>query len=192
MEVAAGLGAEVIIVHPIALEDKAEQLELNLDLYHFLEPHCARLDIKVALENMFGYDPVAEKLVANVCSTGPDFVDYLDRFSKDHFTACLDLGHCGLVGADAATMVRELGHDRLLSLHVHDNNHEQDLHMLPFTAMLDWPEITKALAEIDYQGDFTLEADSFLRFVPNDFLPTALAYMHDVGRQLIKMIKEQK
>ncbi len=191
MEVAATLGAEVIIVHPIALPDPAEQLEINLDLYHYLEPHCQRLGIKVALENMFGYDPVAKQLVANVCSTGPDFVDYLDRFSPDSFTACLDLGHCGLVGADAATMVRELGHERLLSLHVHDNDNISDLHMVPLIGRLDWPKITRALAEIDYQGDLTLEADGFLVNVPTKFLPRSLAYMHEVGRHLISMIKGQ-
>lgn len=52
--------------------------------------------------------------------------------------------------------------------------------------------ITKALGEIDYIGDFTFEADMFFKKFPDEMLPIVLKFMHDTGRQLIKMIEDAK
>ncbi len=187
---AAVLGAKSIVVHPIAVPDPDRQLALNLDLYHRLQPLCEQLGIKVALENMWGRDSTGTRIVPNVCSTGESFADYLDRLDSRYFTACLDLGHCGLVGEDAAAMIRQLGHDRLQALHVHDNNGLEDTHTAPFMSQMDFGSITKALADIQYSGEMTLESDNFLKGFPDEFLETAARFMHDIGRQLIRMVEQ--
>ena len=58
-------------------------------------------------------------------------------------------------------MIRAIG-ERLGALHIHDNDRWKDLHQIPFAGSIDWNEVVKALKDIDYKGEFTLEADSFL------------------------------
>ena len=103
----------------------------------------------------------------------------------------LDTGHCGLIGQKTADAVRALG-GRLGALHVHDNNYIADNHTLPYLGKLNWDEILKALAEINYSGDFTFEAMCFLYGFDKDFMPTVLKFMHDTGRYMIEKIQKYK
>ncbi len=63
---------------------------------------------------------------------------------------------------------------------------------MPFMESLDWEAVTCALAEIDYDGDFTLEADSFLEKMPPALMPEASVLMAKTGRYLMKRIEEQR
>ena len=38
-----------------------------------------------------------------------------------------------------------------------------DLHTLPGVEKINWENVCRALGEIDYKGEFTLEADNFLK-----------------------------
>lgn len=186
LEIAAHLGASIVVVHPFYIPDSELKKRLNLAFYQRLQPYCQAYGIKVALENMWGVHPVSKRLIPNVCSTGESFAEYLDELDRRYFTACLDLGHCGLVNQDASEMIHILGHDRLLALHVHDNDFLSDTHTAPFLGKMDWVSITAALADIKYAGDFTFEADNFYAGFPDEFLPTAARFLHDIGRQLIR------
>ena len=57
---------------------------------------------------------------------------------------------------------------------------------------MNWNAITKALGEIDYQGDFTFEADAFLERFDEDTLPVAVGFMAQIGRQLIEKIERAR
>ena len=157
IRVAGKIGAEQIIVHPTACPDGVDQKQFNIDFYNSLKPLCEEFGIKIALENMFGHDDRRHVMLANVCSYGEQLAEYYDALDPRYFTVCLDLGHSGLVGDDAAHAIRALGHRRLTALHVHDNNYMEDLHMPPFTCKLDWKAIAQALHDINYTGDVTLE-----------------------------------
>jgi sugar phosphate isomerase/epimerase len=84
----------------------------------------------------------------------------------------------------------DIHHDRLGALHVHDVDRIRDLHTLPYLGKLNWDDITAALRDVDYTGDFTYEVESFLHPLDDSFIPTALRFMHDVGRHLINKIKQ--
>lgn len=189
IEVASVLGAKTIVVHPTCISDTANMKYFNINLYNSFIPYCLKYNIKIALENMWGYDHVQKRIIPNVCSTGETLAEYYDELDSRYFTVCLDLGHCGLVGEDATNMIRVLGHDRLKALHVHDNDHINDLHIAPFYGRMDWNSITTALAEINYDGDFTFEADNHYHGIPTELLPSAAKYLHDIGRTLIGMIE---
>ncbi len=188
MEICNILEIGIVIVHPIDICSKEDKKQYNLDFYNRLLPYCEKYNVKVALENMWGYDSVAKKIIPNVCSTAEELAEYVDALDKKYFTVCLDLGHCGLVGEDAANMIRVLGSERLTSLHVHDNDGVNDTHTAPFFGVMDWESITKALSDIGYTGDFTFEADNFYRGIPEELLPATARYLHDIGRALMKMI----
>lgn len=186
MEISSLLGARAMIVHPIAVEDTNRQKEINLEFYNRLLPYCKSYNVKVALENMWGWDASGKKPCKNVCSSAESFAEYLDCLDSDYFTACLDLGHCGIVGETAPEMIRDLGGKRLSCLHVHDNDGFRDSHTLPYLGNMDWPEIMAALAQIDYTGELTFEADNFLSHFPDELLTAALSLMHETGRTLVE------
>lgn len=188
VRIAGKIGAEQIIVHPTACPDGVDQKQFNIDFYNSLKPLCEEYGTKIALENMFCYDPKRRVKKASVCSFGEDLADYVDALDPKYFTVCLDIGHSGLVGDDAPHAIRVLGHDRLTALHVHDNDYIDDMHMPPMTMDLDWAEIAKALHDIDYSGDLTLEADGFIESLPRRALINAVRMYCDLAAELRDMI----
>jgi len=185
IEISSILGAKQVIIHPIALKKKQKQF--NIDFFNSLTKYAKEYNVKIALENMFGRDVKKHKIIPNVCSFADEFVNYMDELDPRYFTACLDIGHAGLVGESASRMIYELGHDKLTSLHVHDNNNIEDLHTLPFTQALDWNSIMKALKDINYQGELTLEADKFFLGFPVEMAEDVSKFMLKSGKQLIKI-----
>lgn len=194
IEVAAILGADTIVVHPLHYRNFADHAEdmhrENLDYYRSMIPLCRDLGIKVAVENMWQMNPLRRFIDYDVAARPEELAQFIDELDSEWVTACLDLGHCGLVGEDAAESIRILGHDRLGALHVHDNNFREDTHTLPGMGRMDWPSICRALHDINYKGEFTYEADSFLKNFRAEQLPDAAAFMVTIGRGLIAMIEQ--
>lgn len=189
MEVSAILGAKIIIVHPITSGNPLQFKEMNFEFYNNLLPYCKKFNIKIALENMWGWDSQNKKVMPAPCSTGSEFCEYLDMLDKDWFVACLDLGHGEMQGSGAvssAELIYALGHDRLKALHVHDNDKINDSHSLPFIGKINWDEIMCALKAINYDGDFTFEADYFFNGFPPELYLSAAALMLDIGRYFIR------
>ena len=189
LEITALLGAKISIVHPISpieyLGHEEEIFEMNMKFYRELLPYAKEFDVKIALENMWQHERKRKVIGANACSHGAEFVRYLDALNDERFVACLDLGHCGLVGEEPQKAIRILGHDRLKALHIHDNDYRNDTHTMPYLSDMNWEEIMKALAAIRYDGEFTYEADAFLVHFPADYKPRAVKFMVDTARYLI-------
>lgn len=196
---AAIMGADVIIVHPnqhlrYADEGTPEKLKsMNFEFYNKLLPVAEKYNIKMAVENMFQYyDGVCHD---STCSRAAEFNEYIDMMNSEYITACLDIGHCALVGGQTAgDVIRAMG-NRITALHVHDNNLQFDYHLAPFTPYLgkiDWEDTCKALAEINYSGDFTFETDGAFKNVNEDTVQSLCCYIHDIGRHLIEKIEKYK
>lgn len=189
LEIAGILDAKICVVHPVQFSE--QQFEQNMELYHKLEPYAADYGVKIAVENMWGWNDELKRIVPNVCSVAEDFNHYVDALNPEHFTACLDLGHCGLVGESAGTMIRQMG-SRIGALHIHDNDNMHDNHSLPYLMDMDWDDILHALGEIDYKGNFTYEVGTFLRDFPDDMIHSCERFMHDLGRSMMKKIEEYR
>lgn len=192
VEIAGVLGAEHIVVHPTDFRKSSEEnLKLNAEFYNKLQPVCREFGVKVAVENMFGRDRRRNYIVSNICSEGDEFCRMMDMLDPECFTACIDIGHAGLVGTTAPDLIRALGHNRLGCLHVHDNNYKEDKHLPPYFCNLDWEEITEALADIKYKGEFTFESDNFFRSFPEELMPAAYSFLNAIGRDLISRIESK-
>lgn len=195
MEVAAVLGAKIIVVHPkqhlTYAEHQQELFEMNVEFYNSLIPYCKKFNIKVACENMWQYNPATKAIIDSTCSRAWEFCKYIDAINSEWIVGCLDIGHASLVGTDIPDFIRTMGNKRLQALHIHDTDLKNDLHTLPFTQKIDYVAVMKALNEIEYKGDFTYEADGFLKHFPIDFFPEASAFMCKVGRYLIKQFKSK-
>lgn len=189
-EVSEYLGIGIMVVHPISFTKEGTDFDLNYSFYKSLEPFAQKTGVRVALENMWSrkehrYTPTA-------CGTGKDFRQLLDMLDSEMFVACLDIGHCGMVGESPADMIRTIGSKHLKALHVHDNDNLRDAHIFPFNGTVDWDEVTKALAEIDYSGDLTFEADNTFRTQPESLVPASARYLHSIGVSLVDMIHSHK
>jgi sugar phosphate isomerase/epimerase len=196
LEVSALAGCGIAVVHPVHHEEylghEEERFAQNMKFYRALLPYAKEYGIKIALENMFQKETKRKVIGHDTCSRAEEFIRYLDTLDDEHFVACLDLGHCGVVGLEAQDMIRALGHERLQALHVHDNDYTKDQHTLPGLGKMNWEEIMKALAEINYQGEFTYEADRFLFDMPTPMLPRAVSFMVEMGRYLIGRFEEYR
>lgn len=204
VEVSALLGAKVVVAHPLHFikyaGNEEEIFEMNMKYYRELIPVAEKFGIKIAVENMFQWDDARNLPAHDTCSQIDEFIRYVDTLDSEYITACLDVGHVGLPrpdGKEAWDFIRALGHDRLGSLHIHDNDYKGDLHQLPYLGRIDWDKVTEALGEIDYAGDFTYEVGSRwicdrLNKVGEGFALTELTYMADVGKYLVSKIEKNR
>ena len=201
VEVSALLGAKVAVVHPLHYMKYAgneeEIFEMNMKYYREFIPITEQYGIKVAVENMFQMDDFRGLIAHDTCSQIEEFIRYVDTVNHENIIACLDVGHVGLPrpdGKESWDFIRALGHDRLKSLHIHDNDYKGDQHVLPYMGRIDWDKVTEALGEIDYDGDFTYEVSVFPRIkrVGDDFALTELKYMADVGKHLVAKVEKNR
>lgn len=190
MEIAALTGAKNIIVHPATLENEKATKEFNMEFFKSLEPYCKDFGIKIALENMWVFDIEICHIVPAACGTGKEFAEFVDELGTEHFTACLDVGHVGLSGESMEETVRALGHNRLTCLHVHDNDHNSDMHTIPFSQKINWPQFMDLLREINYSGDITLEADNFLNKMPEELIMNASKMMLETAKYIAEKVSK--
>lgn len=196
MELAALLGVKNIVVHPIhhlPWRTHSEELfEMNMKFYKALLPYCEEYGICVATENMWNWDRNRRYIIDDTCSTAAEFNRYVDSMNSPWLVGCLDLGHALLVGSQPEDMIRAMGAKRIRCLHVHDVLYTDDTHTMPFLGKINWQAVTQALADIDYRGDFTFEADCFFERMPVELQPAATRLLHDTGRCLIRMIDDAR
>jgi sugar phosphate isomerase/epimerase len=98
----------------------------------------------------------AETGPANIMSP-QETLDIVRRADRKNLGVCLDSGHVN-VGkiirpADAIRLIGPL----LCTVHLHDNNGEGDLHLVPGRGSIDWKGVVKALEDANYGGVLNLE-----------------------------------
>ena len=187
IEFAGLVGVKNIVIHPLQkiryYGREEEMFELNMEFYSKLAPYAKNAGVKIAIENMWQNHPVNNYIVDDIGADPHELVRYYDSLNDpEAFTVCLDLGHVALCGREPEDAVRIIGHDRLGAIHAHDVDYVNDLHTLPGLAKMNWDAICRALGEIDYIGDFTLEADRFVRGYPTEHIPNALRFMAETAK----------
>ena len=200
LEASAALGATVAVVHPLHHMEYAgheeEIFQLNMDFYRSLIPVCKSCGIKIGVENMFQRDRKRGYIVHDTCSSADEFCRYIDTLNSEYIVACLDVGHVSLPmqTIDAADMIRVLGHERLRSLHIHDNDFRDDRHVAPFSGIIDWYSVTKALGEINYDGDFTYEVGfgKLMGCADVSLYPVGLRFLAQVGMHLVEQVNKNR
>ncbi len=189
-EVGRILGAKYNVVHPRMKKDaicgrKSQYMkEINLKYYNDLLPYSKTSGVKIALENMFGYDSHRKHYCDNTISNPDEIVDYLNALKDDSYVFCVDTGHFHLLGQNLGDCIRALGsHVKLL--HVHDNDGLVDKHQIPGLGTIDWCDFVNALKEIDYSGELCLEID-YANSMENNLFSPMLKYANDVSRILFE------
>lgn len=196
LEIAGLLGMKTLVVHPygtnIYISREEEALERNVKYFNMLLPYATEYGVKIVCENMWCGDKRRNVRRGSIFSNPHEHARFVDEMNSEFFAACLDLGHTTLDGREPQDSIRVLG-KRLQALHVHDNDYIDDMHTLPGLSEMNWEEITKALAEVNYQGDFTLETNHFFdSFETEEEIKLGLKLSEVIGRKMIAKIEKYK
>jgi sugar phosphate isomerase/epimerase len=184
IECTAEAGGKICIIHP----DSELSVQENADMYWELLPFAKDHGVKIATENMWGWDTVLHQAKPVACSNVPAFQAQLELVEDDDFVVCLDIGHGEMKGLNtsAVELIHALG-SKIQALHIHDNDRWHDSHQIPFSMDIDWEAVTKALADTGYSGYFTLEADMYLKAFHEENLLQGCKNLADSARKLAAM-----
>ena len=187
IECTAEAGGKICVVHPQTNKNAEE----NAEFYMELLPFAKECGVKIATENMWDWDTVKDESSFAACATSEDFLAHLKAVNDDYFVACLDLGHANMRGSGSgvANMIRALG-SHLQALHIHDNDGWHDSHAIPFSMNMNYDEVVQALKDINYQGYFTLEADTHLKKYDDESIFKGIKEMAESTRKLAEMYEK--
>ena len=186
IECTAEAGGSICIIHP----DSNISVEANAEMYYELLPFAKDHGVKIATENMWGWDRNLGHAYPVACSNVPAFQAQLDLVQDDNFVVCLDIGHAEMKGlsTSAVELIHFLG-PKLQALHIHDNDLLRDKHWIPFAGDINWDAVIQALADIGYSGYFTLEADTHLNNFDESNLFEGCQQLARSARKLTEMFQ---
>ena len=197
IELAARLSCAVITMHtgepdPRAPDPYWAAIRRSLDE---LEPFARAHAVRIALEN--GTWAVLQRLLGD--------------YPPDYVGLCYDTGHGNLgpehriqprtaappeiwlgagyyVGDGGGLAGLESWKDRLISVHLHDNDGRQDLHTPLFSGTVDWPRLAHIMATSAYAGPASMETV----MVDSGFTDEAafLAHVFDTGSRFARMVED--
>lgn len=114
----------------------------------------------------------------------------LSEYPPDVLGICYDSGHgnCqgGGTGLDALDRVK----DRLVALHLHDNDGSADQHRPPFTGTVDWPRLAGIIAASSYAGCISME--SSMKAWPVRDEDAFLSVCFEAGSRLRTMVERAR
>lgn len=129
-----------MIVHLTGGDNPPILNELGINRIKKIIERAERKCVNVALENL----------------REPENLKYVfDSINSRRLGFCFDSGHqnCYSKHIDLLSMYG----DKLMALHLHDNDESDDQHLVPFDGNIDWNEVIKKLNEIRYNGPIALE-----------------------------------
>jgi len=181
IDMTARLGSDVIIMHlppELAAAATAERgwgaLFRSLDE---LEPFARERGVRIALEN--GDFDMLERVFG---AYGPDYVGL-----------CYDSGHGNQRsegrGNDCLDRLSQL-RERLISLHLHDNDCTADQHKLLFSGTVDWPRLAGIIATSSYSKWVSMETVIHNTGIMEETVFLQQAY--ETGRRFTDMIANKK
>ncbi len=157
----ADLGARTAVVHPTSLtglnefvyspENFGDAVRHAYDAVSSLVTVAQEAGIRIVLENLSSIPRYCRPLV-----TMQELRAFIAGFPFEDVGLCLDIGHARISGLDPADQAR-IGSDRLWALHIQDVDGIKDRHWVPGRGVVDWSALGKALSDIDFKGDWTIE-----------------------------------
>ncbi len=179
MEMVARLGGDVVIMHPPNGKGPANstpahvaQLKKSLDA---LQPLARTLGVRIAIENMIDENFGIIR-------------DLLATFPPDYLGLCYDSGH-GHISKNGLDNLETL-RDRLIALHLHDNDGKNDQHKLILTDSVDWPRLARLIATSAYTNMVNAEVIILHTGIKDhaEFLGKAM----ETGQTFARMIDAQR
>jgi len=180
LEMTAELGADVAVLHMPGMYDQLDHVPDMWDQiwrsFDELLLVIRATGVRIAIEN----GPIRH--IANI----------LSRYGPEEFGMCYDCGHgnFGHTNTEGGMDEFEPLADRLLAVHLHDNDGTGDQHLLPFEGTVDWDRLTGILARSSYTKPVSLESG----VSPADLAAERawLARAHAAAARLHEMIERHR
>lgn len=192
------LGCKYCIQHPYIFIDRRYDVNLKfsveraIEVYRQYIPALEETGVICCLENMHHGDLFYRHRCATTMSRAKELVYICDQLGKN-FAICLDTGHCMCTQDDPVEAIKIIG-DRLVCLHVHDNDGMWDLHTYPYSTQgvpprykiprIDWTAIMTALKEVGYKGTLNFETGPSC---PPALYIASFKYLSAIGRHLVRI-----
>ncbi len=78
--------------------------------------------------------------------------------------------------------------NRIVALHLNDNDTLRDQHKIPMTCTIDWKDAFEALKEIGYTGIYSMPLDFNANHFGKDFAEEEAAFAVKVMRNVLRTI----
>lgn len=135
---------------------------INMVCMHLTKSNVASPMTQVAIERLKKLTKRAEELgvyVALENTVWPGYIEFvLDNIDSPNLGVCFDSGHNHVYFKDAFNFKRFK--NKIMCVHLHDNDGTSDQHMLPFDGNINWDEVTYELKNANYKGVTTAEVDT--------------------------------
>jgi len=137
--------------------------------------HAQKLNIRLLMET------VPDKPTNQRYVPSSEIIDFVRSYPPEVLAMCVDVNHSNLQEKlpDVVCKVK----DRLISLHISDNNGHSEQHWLPGQGVIDFPSLFNSLESIEYDGFFVIEINKWCE-KPEE-LP-ALRRLHVFGMTLLE------
>jgi sugar phosphate isomerase/epimerase len=168
IEMTAYLSADVIIMH-VPSDPDSVTVRKSLDE---LEQFARERSVRIAIEN--GSFPAIRKL--------------LSEYDPEYVGLCYDCGH-GNTSPDGLDNLESLK-DRLISVHLHDNDGTGDQHKLMFMGTVDWERLARIMAESAYEKCVSMEVSMRRSGIEDETIFLAKAF--ETGTRFSGMIAGHK
>jgi sugar phosphate isomerase/epimerase len=158
-----------------------------------LKTYCKARDIKIAVENLL--TPLQGQI--------DQFDKLFARYDFDFMGFCFDSGHGSLVSSEDHFILAKRYKDRIIALHLHDNDGiapkflddywamvQHDKHALPFTGVINWDKLTRIIAQSPYELPISIEV-----IIRVDTYEEEMSTLKDAlvaAKKLNKMVKEYR
>jgi len=113
----------------------------------------------------------------------PEYIDFVFKnVQSNKLYFCFDSGHENYYSPNLDLL--DLYRDKLIALHLHDNDGTEDVHALPFTGSVNWKKVDEKLNSLKYAGAIALETlnKGFENIKePVEFLKIALERAKQIG-----------
>ena len=137
IEMAARLGGQTVIMHAHA--GFIDPLRRSLDA---LQPVARQHGIRIAIENEDEFATPRQ---------------LLSEYPPEYLGLCYDSGHGNIANRRGLDELATLT-DRLIAVHLHDNDGTGDQHKLMFTGTVDWVRLAGLIARSSYRQCVSSEA----------------------------------
>jgi|GEM_PF-1760055 len=144
IEAASTLSIPIAVLHTGIEENSENEFHLLVESLAYLGEIAKKSNILIALENHTTQYVSIELLI-----------ELIRKLDSDNFGICLDIGHSNIF----SNYISDLNEARryLLSMHLHDNNGEEDEHLFPYEGNIDFDYIIGFLRTSRFQSVVTLE-----------------------------------
>jgi sugar phosphate isomerase/epimerase len=147
IQMAADLHSDVVILHLPNPPEGQNSLdsEFTSQCYRSMDTliqFARSRNVRIALENMAWDDYLLLDAL-------------LTRYSPDVLGFCFDSGHANM-GMNGLKEL-EPRKERLMAVHLHDNDGKNDQHKIPLTGTIDWEHLMKIIAASPYRAGINLE-----------------------------------